>query len=401
MPLLNQYSYFYFDTQGSNNEHLVIEDRSGSMFTRMSRWDDKKEDYFLIEFKSIIAFSKVDLTAYISEFIFSRIKDPSDKCFLALENFHEGFSNIISQIYRDIIDKYSIPEHKLILYTGALDFQEKLDEYVREHNRIPFKIATMLEFELSTQARHEIEIQEAGIPMPNTLVSKHYDKKFLNFNRRWRLHRPILTAMLKITDLLDKGYVSMAPADDGLSWESEMNHMMETVREHDGLYRAFHANRRVIENIGDLYLDKPDLSINQANIEVTDEIKKMYEDTYFSVVSETIYFTNHRDWEDSAFLSEKTFKAILFKHPFILVATPNTLKYLKSIGYKTFHPVIDESYDSIEDNMERLIAIVKEINRLCKLEGVMLEKFLEYCREITEHNYNVLINKQKYIFDHF
>ena len=127
---------------------------------------------------------------------------------------------------------------------------------------------------------------------------------------------------------------------------------------------------------------------------------KLYEDTYFSVVSETIFFTNYRDWEDSAFLSEKTFKAILFKHPFILVATPNTLKYLKALGYKTFSPVIDESYDSIEDNTLRMIAIVKEINRLCKLKGPALEDYLNYCREICDYNFKVFTEKKEFSYPH-
>ena len=106
------------------------------------------------------------------------------------------------------------------------------------------------------------------------------------------------------------------------------------------------------------------------------------------------------DWEDSVFLSEKIFKAILFRHPFVLIATPDTLKYLKSLGYKTFSPVIDESYDSIEDNHLRLIAILTEVNRLCKLEGEALEDFLKYCRVIAEHNHNVLVNKKQFIYKH-
>jgi hypothetical protein len=126
----------------------------------------------------------------------------------------------------------------------------------------------------------------------------------------------------------------------------------------------------------------------------------MYEDTYFSLVSETIFFHKYRDWEDSCFLSEKIFKAILFKHPFVLIATPNTLKYLKGLGYKTYSPVIDESYDSIEDNYLRMIAILKEVNRLCKLEGEALEDFLKYCRVIAEHNHNVLVNKKQFIYKH-
>mgnify|MGYP003634631989 FL=1 len=210
----------------------------------------------------------------------------------------------------------------------------------------------------------------------------------------------MLTAMLKVTDLLDYGYVSLAKSDDERDWIQEWDHLLEESRDHAGMFNAFWHNKAKIQNMGDLILDKTDLSVNQAQLELTDSMRKLYEDTYFSVVSETIFFTKLHDWEDSCFLSEKIFKAIVFKHPFILVATPDTLKYLKALGYKTFSPVIDESYDSIEDNLERMVAITKEINRLCKLKGQALEDFLDYCRGITEHNFKVLTNKQTFIYRH-
>lgn len=399
MPLLNHNSYWYFDTQGSRNEELIREERSNSMFRRIKDWDNEPDDYYLIEFKAITALERVNLITIIPEDILARIKNPDDPCYLILENFHEGFSYIIKQLYDSVITRYKIPPHKMILYTGALDIQEKLDEYVERYKVKPFRLEAMLEFELSTQSRWEHDITE---DYPVTLQSMKYHKKYLNFNRRWRAHRPLLTALLKVCDLIDKGYVSLAPSDDNRSWKREMDHIIEICREHNNerLAHILMKNRTEIENMGDLYLDKPDLTVNQALAEITPEIRKMYEHTYFSVISETIFFTNYRNWEDSAFLSEKTFKAILFKHPFILVATPNTLKYLKAIGYKTFSPVIDESYDSIEDNTLRMIAIVKEINRLCKLEGPALESYLKYCREICDYNFKVFTEKKQFSYGH-
>jgi len=400
VPLLNHNSYWYFDTQGPNNNDLIRQERSNSMFRRLKDWDQEPDDYYLIEFKSIKSLERVNLITIIPEDLLSRIKNPDDNCYLILENFHEGFSYIIKQLYDSIINRYKIPPHKMILFTGALDIQEKLDEFVEKHKVKPFRLEAMLEFELSTQSRWEHDIRE---DYPVTLQNKKYNKKkYLNFNRRWRPHRPLLTALLKVCDLLKYGHVSLAPSDDGRSWRNEMDHIIEICREcgNERLAQILMKNRKDIENMGDLYLDKPDLTINQASAEVTPEINKLYEDTYFSVVSETIFFTNYRDWEDSAFLSEKTFKAILFKHPFILVATPNTLKYLKALGYKTFSPVIDESYDSIEDNTLRMIAIVKEINRLCKLKGPALEDYLNYCREICDYNFKVFTEKKEFSYPH-
>jgi hypothetical protein len=400
MPLLNKSGYWYFDTLGQYNDELVKQWREVSLVTRIHDWDNDPDDYYLIEFKSVISLSMIDYPSLIPADQWASILDPDSRTFLILENFHEGFSFIIPQLY-DSLDKFNIPPHKCLLWTGALDLQELLDEYITETKREPFGLVSMLEFEFATKCNYEADIEQQGLQIPKTLQpNREWPKKYLNFNRRWRLHRPMLTAMLKVTDLLDYGYVSLAKSDDERDWIQEWDHLLEESRDHAGMFNAFWHNKAKIQNMGDLILDKTDLSVNQAQLELTDSMRKLYEDTYFSVVSETIFFTKLHEWEESCFLSEKIFKAIVFKHPFILVATPDTLKYLKALGYKTFSPVIDESYDSIEDNLERMVAITKEINRLCKLKGQALEDFLDYCRGITEHNFKVLTNKQTFIYRH-
>lgn len=404
MTLLNKNNgYYYYDTSGSRNEQFIRELRETSMICRIRDWDNDPIDYYLVEFKTVISLHYADLKADIMPSIMKRILDPKDDCYLILENFHEGFNHIIEEIYRFVIDRYNIPPHKVILYSGALDIQDNLESYCNENNREPFQFHSMLEFEFSVQSDYDGTIIH-GVGenmMPATLESKEYPKKFLNFNRRWRTHRPMMTALLRCADLLEKGYVSLGKSDDNRGWETELDHIIsEANLYHKGMHRVFNAHRKSIESIGELILDKPDLRINQAKLEATDDLADLYSNTYFSLVSETIYFKDYLDWEDSVFLSEKIFKAILFRHPFVLIATPDTLKYLKSLGYKTFSPVIDESYDSIEDNHLRLIAILKEVNRLCKLEGEALEDYLAYCRVITEHNFNVLINKKEFIYKH-
>lgn len=82
------------------------------------------------------------------------------------------------------------------------------------------------------------------------------------------------------------------------------------------------------------------------------------------------------------------------KHPFLLVSRPNSLYFLKKMGYKTFHPWIDERYDTIEDDNERLIFIANEIERLCKQTSEQWFIFLQNLNNIVEHNYSVIMKKQ-------
>ena len=122
----------------------------------------------------------------------------------------------------------------------------------------------------------------------------------------------------------------------------------------------------------------------------------LYNDTYFSVVTETNYYSDPSH-NGGRYLTEKTFKAIACEHPFILVACPNILSALHELGYKTFSPYIDESYDQEYNDGKRLLKIIAEINRLCNLSSEELSEFLDKCKEITNHNLNVLKNKDNFI----
>ena len=48
------------------------------------------------------------------------------------------------------------------------------------------------------------------------------------------------------------------------------------------------------------------------------------------------------------FITEKTYRNIKYKKPFIIMGQHISLASLHKLGYKTFHPLIDESYDSYE-----------------------------------------------------
>ena len=100
----------------------------------------------------------------------------------------------------------------------------------------------------------------------------------------------------------------------------------------------------------------------------------------------------------SQFLSEKAFKGIAYKHPFILLSTPGTLNCLTKIGYQTFDGIIDETYDTIENDGDRFKAILLETERLCNMNNNDLSDWLNKAKEICDYNYNVLINKK--VFQH-
>jgi hypothetical protein len=141
-----------------------------------------------------------------------------------------------------------------------------------------------------------------------------------------------------------------------------------------------------------------DWTENANYIKVSD--LELFKESYFSLVTETFFFGQpiwypEKD-EDSVFFSEKIYKPILIKHPFILAGRPHSLKYLKKLGYRTFEPYINEAYDDMENNGDRLVAIVEEVARINKNTPAQWIEWQHNIKDIVDHNHNVIRNRKRH-----
>lgn len=93
-------------------------------------------------------------------------------------------------------------------------------------------------------------------------------------------------------------------------------------------------------------------------------------------------------------ITEKTFKAIVCNKPFFIFGVVNFLKELKQTGFKTFSPFIDESYDMIDDNDQRLLTLVNEIKRINNLPNNEYKLLLDNCKAIAAENFKIFQEKQ-------
>jgi hypothetical protein len=76
--------------------------------------------------------------------------------------------------------------------------------------------------------------------------------------------------------------------------------------------------------------------------------------------------------------------------PFIIVGNYQSLKFLKSIGYKTFDQWWDESYDEEPNPMKRLKKIEQIILYISTLEKSDLIRIYSEMKPILESNYKQL-----------
>jgi hypothetical protein len=112
-----------------------------------------------------------------------------------------------------------------------------------------------------------------------------------------------------------------------------------------------------------------------------------YQTSLISVVTETNFQNN------DIFNTEKIFKPMVHRHPFILVGPYKTLEYLKEMGYKTFSDFWDESYDDIEDPTERLLKIVEICKEIQSWDEVKRKQFFYKSMIVTNHNYDLLTSQ--------
>jgi hypothetical protein len=221
-------------------------------------------------------------------------------------------------------------------------------------------------------------------------------KKFVCFNKIQRLHRVMLLSKMYENNLVDKGFYSFqGSSDDWLSFYTS-RHDMRQNPDIEKMIQTLIAHKDEFPLVLNITKDR------NNPIDLTIEDIKYHADSYFSIVTETYFYHDYKKYhgmcwayyEDTLFISEKTYKAIAFKHPFIVLGFNGTLSYLRKIGYKTFHPYIDESYDEVHDDELRFKMVTDEIIRLCNQSDEEWIIWQNNIKEIVEHNYRVLVERQ-------
>lgn len=110
----------------------------------------------------------------------------------------------------------------------------------------------------------------------------------------------------------------------------------------------------------------------------------LYERTGFSIISETwINHSNH-------LFTEKTWRAIVNKHPFIMVGPIHNITKLRNLGFKTFNEYLTiPEYDRIDSNVsDRLDAIVINASDFRTLLEKKEPHIMEQLKQDTEYNHD-------------
>jgi hypothetical protein len=213
-----------------------------------------------------------------------------------------------------------------------------------------------------------------------------FDKVFMSLNhlvttdRSYRLN---LVANYMQEGITDKGIVSLPLRDKNRTIKEELFSQDSKLSKD--------AKRLVFNYLSKL--DQPFI----ADTEYPDGYMSAATDfdfqrkAFWHVVAETVFY--HKKLH----LTEKIFKPIIARRPFLLVAAPGNLAYLKSYGFKTFSKWVDESYDNEQDDDKRIQMVVVQLKKLCALNKDELYSMQQEMDEILDFNFEHFYGKFKEI----
>ena len=144
------------------------------------------------------------------------------------------------------------------------------------------------------------------------------------------------------------------------------------------------ASDNVLNKWGDVTYD----AILAADIHLL--IETHYDLFYYVPTQDRVY---RRSLAPSS-ITEKTNKPIACCKPFIAFSTPYFLEDVRQLGFETFSPYINESYDLETDNQKRLNMIVDEIERITNLPADEYSTLVENCHSIAVRNQQKLLSKK-------
>ena len=340
---------------------------------------------------------------YIYEFFFKTIFNDfetihlnqgvyhSDKDIVIFTQKHESDKKIffydqeplIPEIFDELVSRYSRkgPGQKILCTS---EISQTVDRYCKEYNLHSlyylFHGFAALDW---YRGYYSLNI--------NNKFKTRYSKDYITYNRLInddRSYRNYFVSQLAKYEMLDNGLISFNVNDLVSDWRDEVTNPSSKLSVH-----AKSEIEKYLFNIFKLTIDTEQIS-GSASASIPHTIDRLdYNndtpdyDAFWHIVTETVFYY------DKLHLTEKIFKPIVSKQPFMLIGAPGNLAYLQKYGFKTFDSVIDESYDTIQDNDARINHVVNQLLWYCKLTQKEKREIANECQEIVDYNFNHFYNE--------
>ena len=139
-----------------------------------------------------------------------------------------------------------------------------------------------------------------------------------------------------------------------------LNDQYDPVNTNESRIKRYHEIKQ--DPLVDIFDHEHKLMVDQIPFKNFDSsLEQAIADSKVSLVVETMSLSDHE-----MFLTEKTFRALLMPRPFCLYVTgqqAGAVEYLRQVGFDVYDDIVDHSYDSISDPIQRLLAILEQIEK--------------------------------------
>jgi hypothetical protein len=307
------------------------------------------------------------------------------KAIIVFNNAHETLTESEITKVHQIIALSNISSNDNVYYlTSSNDGVVHYETLCDKNNWQPLQLVILPTFEYFA-----IDLSRVNHASREYIV-ENKPKKYLCLNRRPHLHRVSLLGMLSHKDLVSEAHYSYY--DDSFCKSLLADTLINEKFTSESASCIFDGIEKIDASLP-LRLTLDQEANNPDGVTNVDEY--LFSETYFSLITETFFFSgSHFNELNTVFMSEKTFNAILMKHPFIILGTPHSLDHLRHLGYRTFSPYINEDYDLPDSDENRMLKIVTEIERLCNMSDIEWLDWQQNVKEIVDHNYNNLVERR-------
>lgn len=332
------------------------------------------------------------LFSYISEEYLEDIRH--GKAYLLIDQTHEGYqTDWMWEWFHNNCNEYDIHPGKIIYITGNMDCNKQYQKWADSHNLVP-RLLTIPLAHFEHVVNEIAKSYDTGHLPPGVserrklpTFEKHIEyktqdlSKIAMFNilqKRPRAYRQWFFKYIQDAGLIDGNIVTMNKFDFESTYFEGKKMTREEWEKLDALLPMFPK-----ENPPEYNQDSFTSSDGANYVLSLNDLTIL--DSWCTVVSEASY----GDSEGACFISEKTFKPIACQQPFIVFGSKHVLKNLKEMGYKTFHPYINETYDELP-TWERMEAITRELVRLNAMSHEERLEWFKNLEPILKHNFETL-----------
>jgi hypothetical protein len=186
------------------------------------------------------------------------------------------------------------------------------------------------------------------------VINKNFKKLYIHFNGKPRIHRLMVMDLLVKQDLFDLG-------DNSWNCTGYSGDILPKVE-----YIPEYWKEEIIN------LDDYTSNTKKHTDEFSDKI--LNPNCLFNLVGETSM--------DVPYVTEKIFRCLFIKQPFIAYGAKGMNKEILNYGFKLFDNIIDYSFDDIDEPIERF------------------DKMLQELKKFKDLDYNELYNKMEDVMDY-